>query len=155
LRAAGEPRWFPYRPQSIEEAPERWLDGTFTVRSSLQPINPPIATSALACRECRRYRRLRTYVLVEELAMSLLHPARSDQVVALWFVNDVPARLVYADERYRVTDTPTRLEDENPEMAQRLNLTGWRFQGTNEVGRSTMFDVRRNGDQWRLIRTYD
>ncbi|MFC5502962.1 hypothetical protein ACFPJ4_11995 [Lysinimonas soli] len=87
--------------------------------------------------------------------MSLLHPARTGSVVTVWLVNDVPARLVYEGQRYRVTDMPTRLEDEHPEMTHRLNLTGWRFQGTDDAGLSHMFDIRRAGGEWQLIRIYD
>ncbi|MBN9141433.1 MAG: hypothetical protein J0H23_11465 [Micrococcales bacterium] len=87
--------------------------------------------------------------------MSLLHPARSGTVITVWLVNDVPARIVHEGQRYRVSDMPTRLEDENPDLAHRLNLTGWRFQGTDTAGISRMFDIRRAGDEWRLIRVYD
>lgn len=87
--------------------------------------------------------------------MSLLHPARHGSLVTIWLANGLPARLTHDGKRYRVTDTPTRLEDENPDMAHRLNLTGWRFQGTDGSGLSMMFDIRRDGDQWRLIRIYD
>jgi hypothetical protein len=87
--------------------------------------------------------------------MSLLHPARTGTTVSVWLVNDVPARLVHASRHYRVTDTPTRLEDEQPDLAHRLNLTGWRFQGTDDDGLSHMFDIRKVDDGWRLIRVYD
>lgn len=87
--------------------------------------------------------------------MSLLHPARTGTTVAVWLVNEVPARLVHQGTRYRVTDTPTRLEDEDPELTYRLNLTGWRFQGTDDDGLSHMFDIRRDGGDWRLMRVYD
>jgi hypothetical protein len=71
-------------------------------------------------------------------------------------VNDVPTRLVHEGTRYRVTDTPTRLEDENPDLAYRLGFSGWRFQGTDDAGDSHMFDVRRTDkDEWRLVRVYD
>lgn len=42
--------------------------------------------------------------------MTLLHPIRSRTVIALWFENDMPARLVHDGARYRVTDHPTRLD---------------------------------------------
>ena len=87
--------------------------------------------------------------------MSLLYPSRTGSVIALWFVDEVPVRLVHEGVRYRVTDTPTRLEDENPDLAYRLGFSGWRFQGTDEHGFSHMFDVRREGQLWRLIRAYD
>jgi hypothetical protein len=79
----------------------------------------------------RRYVRMS-----KESIMSLLHASRTGAVVAIWMANDVPTRLVHDGVRYRVTDTPTRLEDANPDVAYRLNLTGWRFQGTNESGLS-------------------
>jgi hypothetical protein len=69
--------------------------------------------------------------------------------------NNLPVRLVHEGQRYRVTYRPTRLEDEHPDLALRLNLTGWRFQGTGEDRISHMFDIRRAGDEWRLIRVYD
>ena len=87
--------------------------------------------------------------------MSLTHPGRTGATIAIWLVNGKPARLVHGGRRYRVTDKPTRLEDENPDLAHRLNLAGWRFQGTDDDGRSLMFDVRIVGDEWRLIRIYD
>ncbi len=87
--------------------------------------------------------------------MSLMHPARTGTAVAIWMTNGVPARLVHEGIRYRVTDTPTRLEDDEPELTYRLNLTGWRFQGTDEAGFSHMFDVRKAGEEWRLMRVYD
>ena len=76
-------------------------------------------------------------------------------MVALWLVDGAPVRLVHEGRRYRVSDMPTRLEDENPDLAYRLGFTGWRFQGTDEDGRALMFVVRRAGDEWRLIQTYD
>ena len=87
--------------------------------------------------------------------MSLTHPARAGTAVAIWMTNGVPARLAHEGIRYRVTDTPTRLEDDEPELTYRLNLTGWRFQGTDDTGYSHMFDVRRAGEEWRLMRVYD
>ena len=87
--------------------------------------------------------------------MSLMHPTRIGAEVMIWMVDDVPARLVHEGIRYRVTDTPTRLEDDEPELTYRLNLTGWRFQGTDDAGLSHMFDVRRAGPEWRLMRVYD
>jgi hypothetical protein len=87
--------------------------------------------------------------------MSLLHPSRTGSAITVWLVNGRPARVVHDGTRYRVTDRPTRLEDENPELAYRLGLSGWRFQGTDEQGLSHMFDIRRNSDDWSLIRVYD
>lgn len=87
--------------------------------------------------------------------MSLLHPATSGKTVAVWLVDGIPVRLVHDGTRYRVTDTPTRLEDENPDLTHRLGITGWRFQGTDDAGSSFMFDIRPDGGRWRLIRAWD
>ena len=87
--------------------------------------------------------------------MSPTHPDRTGKTVAIWLANGEPVRLVHEGRRYRVSDMPTRLEDENPDHAYRLGLTGWRFQGTDEDGLSLMFVIRRTGDEWRLIKTYD
>jgi hypothetical protein len=34
-------------------------------------------------------------------------------------------------------------------------IDGWRFQGTDESGRSKVFDVRRTVAGWELVRVYD
>ncbi len=83
-----------------------------------------------------------------------LHPASGAQI-AVWLVNEIPARAVHRGVRYRVTDTPTRLEDDMAALTHPLPITGWRFQGTDPSGRSLMFDVRRDGERWALIRTYE
>ena len=79
-----------------------------------------------------------------------------EQPVTLWMVNDVPARMVYAGKRWRVTDTPTRIRHsiwsipmENPHP-----LYGWRFQGTNDAGDSLVFDVYASVDGWHVHHTY-
>lgn len=82
------------------------------------------------------------------------HPAAGDQI-AVWLANNIPSRIVFRGVRYRVTDTPTRLEDDLGAMTHPLPITGWRFQGTDPGGQSRMFDVRRKGDSWLLIRVYD
>jgi hypothetical protein len=87
--------------------------------------------------------------------MSLIHPARTGATVAIWSVDGAPVRLVHESKRDRVTDRPTRLEDEHPDMAHCLDLTWWRFQATDADGVSLMFDVRKAGAEWRLIRVYD
>ena len=81
------------------------------------------------------------------------HPARGAQI-AVWMANEAPARIVYRGIRYRVTDTPTRLEDEMFMMTHPMPITGWRFQGTDPHGQSLMFDIRPDGDGWALIRAF-
>ncbi|CAN5372554.1 hypothetical protein BH11ACT4_BH11ACT4_05080 [soil metagenome] len=87
--------------------------------------------------------------------VSVLQPVSAGAVVSLWFGDGHPVSLEHAGRHYRVTDQPTRLEDEEPDLAYRLGLSGWRLQGTDDAGLSHMFDLRRNGDTWHLIRMYD
>lgn len=71
-------------------------------------------------------------------------------------VNDIPARLVYAGHRWRVTDTPTRLTE--PVWALPLHgprhMFGWRFQATDDTGRSFAFDIFRDEHDWHVHHTY-
>lgn len=81
-----------------------------------------------------------------------------EQHATLWLVNDLPARMVYAGERWRITDTPTRLRNSNwtvPLNEPHTGLYGWRFQGTNDDGLSLIFDVYKAEDGWHVHRTYD
>ena len=53
-------------------------------------------------------------------------------------VDDIPARMVFAGHRWTVTDTPTRLRESiwSVPADGGHGLYGWRFQGTDEEGRS-------------------
>lgn len=77
--------------------------------------------------------------------------------VTLWMVDDVPARMVYAGKRWRVTDTPTRLRLSIWTVPRESNtgLYGWRSQGTDEEGLSLVFDVYKAEDRWHVHRGYD
>jgi len=88
--------------------------------------------------------------------MSMAHAnhAANGAQIAVWMTNEAPARIVYRGIRYRVTDMPTRLEDEMLMITHPLPITGWRFQGTDPQGQSLMFDIRRDGGGWALIRAY-
>lgn len=82
-----------------------------------------------------------------------------EENLSLWLVDDVPARLFYAGERWTVTDTPTRLResvwsvDPHDWPAER-GLYGWRFQATNAAGDSFVFDVHGGQGDWHVHRTY-
>lgn len=80
-----------------------------------------------------------------------------EQSATIWMVNDVPARMVYAGRRWRITDTPTRLTGSiwSAPLEQRHELHRWRFQGTNDTGDSSIFDVYRAEDGWHVHRSYD
>ncbi|WP_243063168.1 hypothetical protein [Humibacter sp. RRB41] len=76
-------------------------------------------------------------------------------IVTLWPDTGAPERLVWAGRRYRVTDTPTRLEDMLLDITHPPQVNGWRFQGTDEHGDSSVFDVRTVDGGWELIGIYD
>jgi hypothetical protein len=61
--------------------------------------------------------------------------------------------------RFRVSDTPTVLESGYDLAATHpLNVPqAWRFQGTDENGRTLMFEVRplASRSEWLLLRTYE
>ncbi len=82
--------------------------------------------------------------------MSVLHGIR----VTVWFEGGVPYGLVWDGRHYRVTDTPTHLEDEMAVLTHPLDIVGWRFQGTDDNEMSRMFDIRLRGDDWELMRSY-
>ena len=75
----------------------------------------------------------------------------------IWMVNDIPSRMVFAGDRWRVSDTPTRLRDSiwSTPGENHRGLHGWRFQGTNEDGYAMVFDVFRAEDSWHVHRTYE
>lgn len=80
-----------------------------------------------------------------------------EQPVTIWMANDIPARMVYAGQRWRITDTPTRLRDSiwSAPLEEHHGLYGWRFQGTNDDGDSRVFDVYRVEEGWQIHRSYD
>lgn len=86
--------------------------------------------------------------------MSTTHPV---DLVTVWFDNGAPARLLWRGERWRVTDTPTPLDDFAwSRITHPPRMIGWRFQGTRLDGSSRVFDIRQAGtpQQWELIRSY-
>lgn len=87
-----------------------------------------------------------------------MNVAQVEHHATLWMANDVPTRMVYAGKRWRVTDTPTRLRHSSwsvPLGEAHSDLYGWRFQGTDDVGRSLVFDVYGGEDGWHVHRAYD
>lgn len=65
--------------------------------------------------------------------------------VCVWTEEHVPVRLVWRGLRFTVTDTPTPLRDSVAASGMTHPLDaqwGWRFQGTNDLGDSFVFDVR-------------
>jgi hypothetical protein len=75
--------------------------------------------------------------------------------LTIWMVNDIPARMVYAGRRWRITDTPTRLRDSIwGAGGEQGSLYGWRFQATDSTGTSYVFDVYREQAGWHVHRAY-
>lgn len=77
---------------------------------------------------------------------------------AVWLVNGIPARMVWDGVRYRVTDTPTPLTEDEwcPALTHAATrIVGWRFQGTTSGGQSMMFDIVEGEQGWRVLRVYD
>jgi hypothetical protein len=76
--------------------------------------------------------------------------------LTLWMVNDVPARMFYASQRWKVTDTPTRLRESvwAVPLEESPGLYGWRFQATAPGGESFVFDVYRGQNDWQVHRAY-
>jgi hypothetical protein len=68
----------------------------------------------------------------------------------------LPTRLEWNSRSYRVTDTPTRLEDAlGMLLTHPLPVRGWRFQGTTVDGAETLvFDVLFCDGRWRVAKTY-
>ncbi len=104
-------------------------------------------------------RLLFEHVFEREAAPMNISTTRS--AVALWFVDGTPDRLVHDGTRWRVTDTPTEMWHE-PAFVPALithppqQFVGWRFQATDGVGTTHMFEVLRDGaGQWVLGRVYD
>ncbi len=84
--------------------------------------------------------------------------ATIEHTATIWMTNDTPARMVYAGQRWRVTDTPTRLRHSTWSVEpgeHHHGLYGWRFQGTNDTGDSYIFDVYKGEDGWHVHRCYD
>lgn len=76
--------------------------------------------------------------------------------LTLWFEYDVPSRMFYAGRRWRVSDVPTRLRDSVWATDPRVErgFYGWRFQGTDNVGESMVFDVYPTEEGWRVFHCY-
>lgn len=72
-------------------------------------------------------------------------------------VADIPVRMLFAGRRWTVTDTPTRLRHSiwGASLEEKIGPYGWRFQGTDDDGRSLIFDVFEAEDGWHVHRSYD
>ena len=80
----------------------------------------------------------------------------TDRSAVLRTERGVPTRLDWNARSYRVTDSPTRIEDAlGVLLTHPLPVRGWRFQGTSGDGTETLvFDVLLCGNAWRVVKTY-
>lgn len=87
----------------------------------------------------------------------MMRPTTDHPPATLWLVNEIPSRMVFAGNRWRVSDTPTRLHDSicSASPDQPRGLYGWRFQGTHDDDQSLVFDVFKGEDGWHVHRIYD
>lgn len=71
--------------------------------------------------------------------MSLLHPASAGAAVTLWFVDDLPVRVVHASSRYSVLS------------AERTDA-GWAIVARSATGQTSRFDIHSRAGGWQLAR---
>lgn len=76
--------------------------------------------------------------------------------VTIWMTDDIPARMFYGGQRWRVSDTPTRLRESvwSTAPGRAPALYGWRFQTINQDAEVYVFDVYRIEDNWHVHRAY-
>jgi hypothetical protein len=80
----------------------------------------------------------------------------ADRTATLRTQRGVPVALEWNSRFYRVTDSPTRIEDAlGVLLTHPLPVRGWRFQGTSGDGTETLvFDVLLCSDAWCVVKTY-
>ncbi|QDE34853.1 hypothetical protein FIV50_08630 [Microbacterium foliorum] len=86
-----------------------------------------------------------------------MRTAATHPPATIWMVHDIPARMVFAGRRWKVSDTPTRLRDSiwSASQSRHRGLYGWRLQATDDEGCSFVFDVFKAEDGWHVHRSYD
>ena len=82
-----------------------------------------------------------------------------DSNVALWFVDNIPARMVWQGQRWRIIDTPTPIIGEPRWLPPTVThpserLAGWRFVAKAD-GPSRVFDVYGSESGWRVGDVWD
>jgi len=70
--------------------------------------------------------------------------------------DDIPDRMVYKGQRWRVTDRPTRVRKSIWTIPrQGSGMYGWRFEASDSTGQSRVFDVIRTECGWQVQHVYD
>lgn len=99
-----------------------------------------------------------TLARFEHMFYSLvMRSALTHAPATIWMVDDIPTRMVFAGRRWTVSDTPTRLRDSiwSARREPHRGLYGWRYQATDEDGRSLVFDVFKGEDGWHVHHSYE
>ncbi len=82
-----------------------------------------------------------------------------EHIATLWMANDIPARMIYAGRRWRVTDHPhatTTLHlDRPPSTNHTTASTDGDSKEPTTTGISLVFDAYKGEDGWHVHRTYD
>jgi hypothetical protein len=74
--------------------------------------------------------------------VTLLHPASAGSPISVWFVGDIPVRLLSGDSRFRVVG--------EPKCADINGTRYWRVRARSESGQDATFDLRESGEGWVL-----
>jgi hypothetical protein len=74
--------------------------------------------------------------------VTLLHPASTGSPISVWFVDDVPVRLLNGGSRFRVVA--------EPKCADINGTRYWRVRARSESGQDATFDLRESGEGWVL-----
>ncbi|GAA4176652.1 hypothetical protein [Gryllotalpicola koreensis] len=81
------------------------------------------------------------------------------ETATVWLASGIPARLVWRGRRWHVTDTPTPLTedvyDERLTHGAVPQQVGWRFQATDDDGRTHVVDARQAAGDWSVVAVYD
>lgn len=84
-----------------------------------------------------------------------------DTEVTLWLVDNVPVRMAWRGQRWRVIDTPTPILSEPPWLPPMVShdperLPGWRFVAKTEGSEpSRVFDVYASESGWRVRHVWE
>jgi hypothetical protein len=74
--------------------------------------------------------------------MTLLHPSRAGSAISVWFVHEVPVRLLSGGSRFRVVG--------EPKCADINGIRYWRVRARSDSGQHATFDLRESAEGWVL-----
>lgn len=94
-----------------------------------------------------------------ESSAGLCEPPTGDPVT-VWLEDELPARMVYKQERWRVIDTPTPLMSEPDWLPPAIThapmmRVGWRFTArSEESGYAEVFDIQKDDATWLVVHRF-